>query len=530
MIISDFPWMQGVHHDGYRFFSYPIRRILDSKQTLSAVQIEASSLLVVTETHFLPDSATLNEVCDVLISQHVLALFFEAGICRMVPWLEEFVRNYRNPDLILLVLPEEESYESVLLFQRSFEASLLSDPAMIAYETELKEFTSGEYTVLDIQTLLTRHLHFAVDITSGKNFQPFVRHNSLGILNLTGMLRERQYDVFSAHDFYMTLIGGVVVYIFTIDCQKNGPGVLMLHGRQERPISSRDLLMVQKAIPFISMGISCTTMTATLSNVTKQSLYLSILREENVDNPLQIRALAVAGGMEYRMTRHVISIEYTGHDPQYFQHACCTAPAAFSMATADLSHRVLIIEETRPFGKSTLTDYLNAMIAHISADTGESSFKISVSRPCHDLADISRAFQEAKFAMIIGRNLDPQSIVYWYRDYMDYHLICSIWSNSLMKNFYRSTIQELKKYNNRSGGCLLETLDMLTRLDFNINEVAEAMSLHRNTIYKRVERIDELVGYFKDNPSKKLLMQIAAKMEKISQIYDITEDSFAWNF
>ena len=99
-----------------------------------------------------------------------------------------------------------------------------------------------------------------------------------------------------------------------------------------------------------------------------------------------------------------------------------------------------------------------------------------------------------------------------------------------MKNFYRSTIQELKKYNNRSGGCLLETLDMLTRLDFNINEVAEAMSLHRNTIYKRVERIDELVGYFKDNPSKKLLMQIAAKMEKISQIYDITEDSFAWNF
>lgn len=532
MLLSDFTWIQELPQQNYRNFTTPISAVLPLHSETSVKRARTSSLVVAEELPWVKNEAGLLMLCNQLVNQGVLAMFVEAACLKESPWLPSALRNCCRADLILKVLPDTETYQSVHEQFHKFETDLLRDPEILSFQRDLRALLERPYTVLDLLNLLTSHLQCSVDLTIGANMQPFTRHNSLGILNLGNMVRQRQYEIFSAKDYYVTMIGNVVVYVFCIECLDNGPGILILHTQSETRISSREIQFVRMICPYLSIAISQMKQPADLANITKRGLLLGILREQYQSQALQIRSLAVAAGVEYKQPRHVAAVEYTGTEIEKFQQAMDRYFANRDFVTFTTTcrrHRILVLEYQQYNGKNRLQRDISDVIDYLSQQLPRSDFRISASHSCHDLADLLSAYHEAKFSMVIGRQLDPEEMIYWYRNYMDYHIICSLWGDELVSRIYENVIERLHAHDRKNDSCLLETLEVLVKNNFNINEAAETMNLHRNTVYKRMERIDELVSGFLDNPNKKLLLQIAVKIKTISEVYGHTETSFDWN-
>jgi len=67
----------------------------------------------------------------------------------------------------------------------------------------------------------------------------------------------------------------------------------------------------------------------------------------------------------------------------------------------------------------------------------------------------------------------------------------------------------------REGGVLLQTLDAWVKADFNITETAEALGIHRNTLYYRLDRIAKTLGRDVSDPDMRFELKLSMKLSDL---------------
>lgn len=531
MFMSDFPWLRDSKHLDPQYMTYPISTVVPLREQEDVNGMPTCAVVVAKSLHWIAGEADLVAFCHQLAHQHALALLIEQSCTEDLEWLIHRTEQTTQQGVLLMLLPDEETYETVSEWVRKFEINLLRDPAYVHFDQELKRVIRHPYNLMELMDLLSHHVPFPVDLTMGRNFRPVARLNSLGILDWTSLLVERQYEIFSSNGFYITTCGNSVVYMLCIDCPKNGPGILILHLRHIQTVSSIDFAVVRSIVPYLALALSQQNDEAQLHNATREELFLDLLRDL-YQEPLQIRLMAVTVGLEYKQPRYVLVADYSGPDPAQFQEAFDRYFAGSGMCvlnTASQCQKICILENVaQATGFSSIKCYVEALRRSLEQALPTGSFRIALSHICHNLAGILEAYLEAKFALVIGSALHPGQVLFWYSNYMDYHLICSLWREELMQRIYHNVIERLEKYDQDNSRSLLETLEALVNYNFDINEVAEKMSMHRNTIYRRTEQINEIVSEFLNDNNKKIMLQIAVKMRTIFNTYDSMHNHFNW--
>lgn len=101
--------------------------------------------------------------------------------------------------------------------------------------------------------------------------------------------------------------------------------------------------------------------------------------------------------------------------------------------------------------------------------------------------NIALSMEEAEQALEIGNKIKPSSIIYSYEELKFYiHL------SSENKVMFTSLISNLDKAGNKIE--LIETLQAYIENNGDINNIANELKIHRNTLNYRVERIKQLTG------------------------------------
>lgn len=146
----------------------------------------------------------------------------------------------------------------------------------------------------------------------------------------------------------------------------------------------------------------------------------------------------------------------------------------------------------------------------------EYKFSIGISRYYESIDQLKYAYNDAVFSLKIGSNIfkDTKNI-YPYNDLIIYHLIDSLEDNPIIERIYNITIKKIIKYDEENNTVLLETLKILIDHNFKITETADTMFVHRNTLYKRMDRLADVTGYNLENSQSQLLLQLGLKIHDI---------------
>jgi len=157
---------------------------------------------------------------------------------------------------------------------------------------------------------------------------------------------------------------------------------------------------------------------------------------------------------------------------------------------------------------------LQQLQEHLERGKDKWAISCGISNPADLLDRLPRAYQEASLALKHGLELNQQPCIISYRVQQVPDLIRLLPYHKLSE-FYVSILKSLAYAKSEEGLELLTTLDTYLEQGNNVKETANAMFLHRNTVFYRLNKCEALLGLSFKDPIDLLKLRIALMIHHI---------------
>ena len=109
-----------------------------------------------------------------------------------------------------------------------------------------------------------------------------------------------------------------------------------------------------------------------------------------------------------------------------------------------------------------------------------------------------------------------------------YHIISTMWGSPVFHHIYHLVIEPLLQYDKKYRASLLDALIAFVDAGFYISEASRQSGLHRNTLHKKILKIQELLSINLSLVQNQIIIQMAVKIHRLKIIYPKTEQTFLW--
>lgn len=124
----------------------------------------------------------------------------------------------------------------------------------------------------------------------------------------------------------------------------------------------------------------------------------------------------------------------------------------------------------------------------------ETPIVAGVSKAYRGAGSLRLSLVQALEALRFGQELDRPRDVYRYSQYQLFHLLSSALSARQARELHGETLGRLERHDRESGQDLTGTMRIFLKNSLAVSETAKELSLHRNTLFNRLERIKTLLG------------------------------------
>ncbi len=128
---------------------------------------------------------------------------------------------------------------------------------------------------------------------------------------------------------------------------------------------------------------------------------------------------------------------------------------------------------------------------------------------------LTTAYREAEGALAIGIRMHGPSSCTYFGDLGILRLLAQIGNLQEMESFRQEMLGNLERHDAKSGGEMLKTLEALFQCHGNLSRTAEQLSLHRNSLLYRLQRIAEISGHDLEDHETRLSLQVALKVRQL---------------
>ncbi|HEV2107267.1 MAG TPA: helix-turn-helix domain-containing protein [Thermomicrobiales bacterium] len=160
---------------------------------------------------------------------------------------------------------------------------------------------------------------------------------------------------------------------------------------------------------------------------------------------------------------------------------------------------------------SGLAKTLQAGLAGAIRESSE-SVSIAYGRPRTGIDGIRRSHQEARQALTLGRRLHGLGHLTGFDDLGIYRLIFAAEALPELRAFHAETLDSLLAYDRQHGAGLVRTLEAYFQANGSPKEAATLLSVHRNTVLYRLDRIAEITGLDLSDADTRLRLQVALRI------------------
>ena len=135
----------------------------------------------------------------------------------------------------------------------------------------------------------------------------------------------------------------------------------------------------------------------------------------------------------------------------------------------------------------------------------------------NDLFIISTAYQQVKTTNFFAIYLQQENTQYVYDDYKIYEAICNV-PPKIRNNFICNAYYKMEHYDKLNSTEYIKTITIYILNDKNIIKTSEQLFIHKNTLFYRFKRINELFNINCDNNKELFKMHLAFIIIKLNSI------------
>ena len=154
----------------------------------------------------------------------------------------------------------------------------------------------------------------------------------------------------------------------------------------------------------------------------------------------------------------------------------------------------------------------NGMLIHYLSIN---KLQAAISNRFDNIIDMKQYYKQALKAFEFGRKLSPEKQIYFYSDYIFYHMGEIAAEQLDIHSFYHPGVIAVSEYDKTHGTNFLETLRLyLTYID-NPGKIAEELYIHKNTVFYRINKLKEKFKLQLDNGDECFKMHMTIKLMEL---------------
>ena len=104
------------------------------------------------------------------------------------------------------------------------------------------------------------------------------------------------------------------------------------------------------------------------------------------------------------------------------------------------------------------------------------------------------SYEQASKCINLAIKQKQKNMIYYYEQLGLYKLFYDINNKTLLENFVHNILYSLIAYDKKYNTNLIQTLEVYLNKNCNLNQTAETLFIHRNTIKYRLQRIEEITN------------------------------------
>jgi DNA-binding PucR family transcriptional regulator len=133
------------------------------------------------------------------------------------------------------------------------------------------------------------------------------------------------------------------------------------------------------------------------------------------------------------------------------------------------------------------------VLGEVAGFLNQRNLVAGVSQNAYHLRNLSARHQQAMKALEMGLLLDGTGPLFYYDTYSIYHCLEVCAQSMDLVQLCHSAVRKLESYDRKNGTELLGTLHAYLSCRRNLSEAAASLYIHRNTMSKRLEKINDLI-------------------------------------
>lgn len=142
---------------------------------------------------------------------------------------------------------------------------------------------------------------------------------------------------------------------------------------------------------------------------------------------------------------------------------------------------------------------------------------MGMSSPCHDVMELKDAYWQSAQLDQIASRLQVEKEVMYFSDYSFYIMLSSLEEKDLLQ-YSHPALNKLRKYDQDTNGELYKTLQVFIEHQSQMIKTAEALSIHRNSLSYRINKIIDLTGLDLTNNEEIFKLSYGFKVEKYCRV------------
>jgi PucR family transcriptional regulator, purine catabolism regulatory protein len=151
-----------------------------------------------------------------------------------------------------------------------------------------------------------------------------------------------------------------------------------------------------------------------------------------------------------------------------------------------------------------------------AAGTGlRGSFTTGVSRLMPSLEQLPEAYEQARRAVTVGRQVYGPGSVTDFNGLGVYRLLSLVPDGAELRSFVRETLGDLVERDDPEMRDLRQTLELLLETNLNVAETARRQHFHYNTLRYRIAKLERMLGPFTDDAHLRLNLMLALQVVRM---------------
>lgn len=481
-------------------------------------------LLVTTGYFIKSDEIVFENFLKMMIYYKAAGLLIKIGrFIERIP--NKIIQIAESNDFPIISIPIHMRYSSILwpVANKLINNDRYDKYILKKYKLELKEVMKNNYNIEVITDLLSIYIGNTVGVFWETSKKQINTSENLIIKNMGKVLVENINNVFKPEEKSGIVSKPEGEYLFfKVEAVNQLIANLCVFTKDKQNLTETDLEIIGETIPFISIYLLSNSYKNLSHYKSLEEFYTRLIEGDYKDNEMKAKEEASYFDIDYYKNRYIWIIQFAAIDKKDYVRLVKLIKSFLDINEKDYyiiekRKRIIIITSTNAehLNDGLVVEFYSELLKCIDYSYKNLDYYIGISKICNSLKYINYAHEEADFANKLGYKVHPNKKVYFYDDYIVYHLLYEVSNHPTLSKIYRNTVERIIKYDGDHNTELYSTINSLINNDFNINKTSDILFIHRNTLYKRMNKINNLLDFNMEKSESRLILQLAVKLKEI---------------